>query len=365
MKRNLLCVGLSLFFIAHQAIAQNVGINATGAAPHTSAILDVSSTTKGVLFPRMTTAQRNAIASPAEGLMVYNTDCKDINFYNGTTWISMLLSSPAALSATGITSTQFTANWTNVPGATAYFIDVSTNSAFSSFVINNLNVGNVTTYNVTGLSCGITYYYRVRAVSSCGTSSNSNTIVAATTLCCGPVQRLVATAGSPNSNSWETPYSTFWHDSRRQYIITAAELNAAGFCAGDITAMQLNVSATGSPCMSGFTIKIKNTASTTLGAYEGGTVQVYTTGSHCPAIGWNNYVFSSPHYWDGTSSILVEICFDNSSYSSNYTVFCETVSAGQAYGGYTDGISGACTYVFSNTITNNIRPVFRLNAMGF
>lgn len=84
MKRNLLCVGLSLFFIAHQAIAQNVGINATGAAPHTSAILDVSSTTKGVLFPRMTTAQRNAIASPAEGLMVYNTDCKDINFYNGT-----------------------------------------------------------------------------------------------------------------------------------------------------------------------------------------------------------------------------------------------------------------------------------------
>ena len=56
-------------------------------------MLDVKSTVKGFLPPRMTTAQRNAIASPAEGLVIYNTDEKTIDFYNGVTWISMTAAS--------------------------------------------------------------------------------------------------------------------------------------------------------------------------------------------------------------------------------------------------------------------------------
>ena len=52
----------------------------------TSAIVNVDSTTKGFLPPRMTTTQRNAITSPAAGLVVYdNTDNKHYG-YNGTTW---------------------------------------------------------------------------------------------------------------------------------------------------------------------------------------------------------------------------------------------------------------------------------------
>jgi hypothetical protein len=53
--------------------AQSVGINADGSAPDNSAMLDVKSTTKGFLPPRMTTAQIGEIASPADGLLVYNT----------------------------------------------------------------------------------------------------------------------------------------------------------------------------------------------------------------------------------------------------------------------------------------------------
>ena len=64
----------------------------------------------------------------------------------------------------------------------SYFLDVSTVNTFVSFVAgyNNLNVGNVTTINVTGLSSGTTYYYRVRASNSCGTSANSSAITYAT-----------------------------------------------------------------------------------------------------------------------------------------------------------------------------------------
>ncbi len=55
-------------------------------APNASAIVQIDSTTKGFLLPRLTTAQILAIASPAEGLQVYNTDLKTICFYNGTAW---------------------------------------------------------------------------------------------------------------------------------------------------------------------------------------------------------------------------------------------------------------------------------------
>jgi uncharacterized protein (TIGR02145 family) len=52
-------------------------------------MLDVKTTTKGFLPPRMTTAQRNTIASPASGLVIYNTDEKALNLYNGRIWNSI------------------------------------------------------------------------------------------------------------------------------------------------------------------------------------------------------------------------------------------------------------------------------------
>jgi hypothetical protein len=56
---------------------------------NTSAQVQIDSTTKGFLPPRMTTTQRNAIASPAEGLMVYDTVLKRPCFYDGTSWVTL------------------------------------------------------------------------------------------------------------------------------------------------------------------------------------------------------------------------------------------------------------------------------------
>lgn len=72
-------------------VAQGVTVNTSGAAAHASAMLDVSSTSKGALFPRLTKAQRNAIASPATGLLLYQTDSTPgFYFYTGTTWTSLI-----------------------------------------------------------------------------------------------------------------------------------------------------------------------------------------------------------------------------------------------------------------------------------
>jgi hypothetical protein len=61
-----------------------VGIGTT--SPNAAALLDVSSTTKGFLPPRMTTAQRDAISAPPAGLVIYNTSTNVLNFYNGSAW---------------------------------------------------------------------------------------------------------------------------------------------------------------------------------------------------------------------------------------------------------------------------------------
>lgn len=54
-----------------------------------AAILEITSTTRGVLFPRMTSAQRNAIATPPAGLVVYNTTDNRLSVFNGTGWVNI------------------------------------------------------------------------------------------------------------------------------------------------------------------------------------------------------------------------------------------------------------------------------------
>lgn len=82
---------VSLFFISFSTFAQ-VGIGTT--TPDASSVLDVSSTTQGLLAPRMSTTERNNISSPAEGLLVFDTD-EDAFFYYDTTsgsWIELIAS---------------------------------------------------------------------------------------------------------------------------------------------------------------------------------------------------------------------------------------------------------------------------------
>jgi len=83
-KVNLLVIAI---LFATNIFAQNVGINDDGTTPDASAMLDVKSTSKGILIPRMTVTQRIAISNPAEGLMVYQTDdVKGFYFFDGSAW---------------------------------------------------------------------------------------------------------------------------------------------------------------------------------------------------------------------------------------------------------------------------------------
>ena len=91
-KLNLTLTISFLIILIGQLVAHaQVGINTT--SPDPSSILDVTSMSKGMLLPRLTTAQRTAISSPANGLIVYDTDFNSLFYYNSSSWVSLFTSS--------------------------------------------------------------------------------------------------------------------------------------------------------------------------------------------------------------------------------------------------------------------------------
>lgn len=109
----------------HTAYGQGVAMNATGAPAAASAMLDISSTTKGMLAPRMLGAQRTAITSPATGLLVFQTDAPaGFYVYDGTAW-QLLVSGTPGGDLTG-----------SYPSP-----DIATTSAAGGHVVSAINAG--------------------------------------------------------------------------------------------------------------------------------------------------------------------------------------------------------------------------------
>src|ERR1700722_1030346 len=98
MKKIYLLTSLVFILSPIPAHAQ-VAINTDGSQPDGSAMLDIKSGAKGLLIPRMTTAQRSAVGTPADGLMVYDTDTKGVWVYqSGIGWMQSAYGSGGGLS---------------------------------------------------------------------------------------------------------------------------------------------------------------------------------------------------------------------------------------------------------------------------
>ena len=106
MKSKLFALCISIF-TGNSLMAQNIGIGTN--VPHASAQLDITSTTKGLLIPRVALADRPA--SPATGLLIYQTNSTPgFYYYNGSSWVMLNFQLPytgstSANNALSITST--------------------------------------------------------------------------------------------------------------------------------------------------------------------------------------------------------------------------------------------------------------------
>lgn len=160
--------------------AKGLAINASSSTVDPSSILDVTSTDKGILIPRLTESQRDII-NPAEGLMIYNLTLNVIEFYNGTGWYKMNLSNDIDVPAEALHEplmTQVTWKWHHVDSADGYRWNTVDN--FYSAI----DKGPDTTHTETGLTCLGNFTRYVWAYSTCG-SSIAVALDTSTLWCCG------------------------------------------------------------------------------------------------------------------------------------------------------------------------------------
>jgi len=133
-----------------------------------------------------------------------------------------------------------------------------------------------------------------------------------------------ATSGGSGTVSRLSPFSTYFHDGRHAYLYLASEITAAGGSAGNLTSIAFNVSFANTATMNGFNVNIKQIASstTTIAGYEtAGLTNVYSGAYAVSSAGWNQITLQSPFAWDGSTNLYIEICYDNSAYTSTSEVY--------------------------------------------
>ena len=120
--------------------------------------------------------------------------------------------------------------------------------------------------------------------------------------------------------SYPAPYGNWYWGARHQMMVRASELNALGISGGQMTSLSFFVVTPEGTPLSDFTVSLGTTPdsvlSTTTG-FVGGLTQVYTTPAYTEVPGWNTHAFAQPFFWNGTSNLIVETCFNNLSYTNN------------------------------------------------
>ena len=162
MKSKFLLLSFVLLFAGICVIqAQSVGINTVPAA---SAALDVSSTSKGILIPRMSTSQRTTgISSPAAGLMVYDNTLNSFYYYNGSAWAAVGggNSSTPVFSGSGlIASSNTNGNGTFHPNFTGGAVGTATESDAHRLITASANTATLTAAATGTLSSSYTMSLR-------------------------------------------------------------------------------------------------------------------------------------------------------------------------------------------------------------
>ena len=159
------------------------------------------------------------------------------------------------------------------------------------------------------------------------------------------------------STSYPAPYGNWFWGARHQFLILASELTAAGFSAGPINDIAFDVAAVNNcPALINYEIKMGLTSINNLTAFQTGLTTVFTSPSYQPVTGWNTHVFPTPFQWDGTSNIIIETCFNNSSFQQNAsTRYTATPFTSTIW--YIADQAGVCSQTTATTSTN--RPNMR------
>lgn len=265
---------------------------------------------------------------------------------------------PTGLTTSALAATTVTLNWA-ASGATSYSVQVKTAAATSW----NTFTATTNSLSLTGLTASTGYQFKVASICS-GVTGTYSATASFTTPASGGTTGTTITVGTGTTAITQAPYGTYYMDQRVQYIITQAQLTAAGYTSGNsLTSLSFYVTGAQSQVMNAYTIKVAHTTSTSFSStsYLTGTntTTVYNANYTTVANSWNKHTFSTPFIYNGTGNLLIDICFNNSSYTQNSTVQGTALSTYNALYLQSDMASGGVCANTTGTRSYN-RPNMRL-----
>lgn len=141
------------------------------------------------------------------------------------------------------------------------------------------------------------------------------------------------TVGTGTGSTGTAPYGTYYMDERSQFIVTKADLQAAGWTSANnnISSLAFNVYTNSTQTMYGFTIKIRHTTAASFSSTSflstTNMVTVYSGNVSVTGTGWKTHTFTTPFVYNGVDNLLIDICWNNSSYTTDSKVYCTSTSA--------------------------------------
>ncbi|MES2515144.1 MAG: GEVED domain-containing protein [Bacteroidota bacterium] len=149
----------------------------------------------------------------------------------------------------------------------------------------------------------------------------------------------IGAASTLNGPDDSSPINVYYRSHHCQVLYTPADINGGGWLtAGTISKLGFNIYGTTSEALPNFSIKLKNTSAPNVNTYDGaGLSTVYTSPSYFPtAGGFELLTLDNSFIWDGTSNLLIDICFDQvSAYTSTGRVYLSPYSNSGAEYAYT------------------------------
>lgn len=226
---------------------------------------------------------------------------------------------------------------------------------FYQWKVDGANAGaSASTFSSAGLGNGQTVSCTVTATPTCPVLTYKNLGTATTT--------------NASTSSLGAAYPTYYGNGRQQYLIRASELTALGLSAGNMASIGFTTGTTlGDPAtLNGYTIKIGTTTATAASAtFLAPTfTTVYGPVNYTPTLSaTNTHVFNTPFTWNGTSNLVVDICFSNqvvgnAAYATRYS--SPGFNASAYYQADGAGGAGACTQATGATSTRRPNMVIAM-----
>jgi hypothetical protein len=366
--------------LASPKFTGSVAIGTT--TPAASAALDITSTTQGLLLPRLTYVQKAAISSPVAGLILFCSDCGtngEMQLYNGTSFVNMIgnaaqLALPAITATTGVysitSSTATSGGVINSDGGSSILsrgIVWGTSAGSSTYsVTSGTGVGTFTSA-ITGLTSGVTYYVRAFATNNIGTkygpeiTFNASQAVAtlAATTTVSSIGATTATSGGNityNGGATVTASGVVWSTTSTPTVAVATKTTngaANGIYTSTITGLT-----------PGTLYYVRSYATNSVGTSYGtqtsfttlNTATISATAS-ATSITSSTATIGGTITADGGAAVTVRgIVYGTSSLSSTFSI-----TSGTGTGTYTIGLTGltpATTYFVRSFATNSVGTVY-------